>query len=704
MPHIPDNPAGLQAELVRRGGVLKIAINGEVHEPLAFRSFRPEERNIREFYAAGVRLMSQLHTGLLCTLDVPYSHFGEIWLGPGQYDFAAFDRQMELFLKHAPEAYFNIMLELDTRDWYLRLHPECSNTYFNLVEMAGHEPWREDTAVFLQDMLRYIEGRYGDRVFAYSLFCGGSTEWFTNLQTSRPEAALRSHPLKEAAFRRWTGDPEAVLPPVEELHATAHGVLRDPVREAAALRYWRFHHEIIGDAIVYFAGRCQEVLDHRKLLGVFYGYLTQLDGPRLLQEGHLAYERVWRCPNLDMIFAPAKYGRPRDFAGASGYLLTPESLGLNDKLQFHECDHTTYIAPSEVENGRRIPGSDSRLEDELQSRMVLRREFAMTRARRTALWWFDFFGGYYYAAPLMQEVERMVAVQQRLKDLALRSVAQVAVFGDVGSMYYASARSPLAVDLLVRPPDALGRIGAPYDVYTLSDITREGIPWDQYRLLVFLNALSLPAETREFITAHLQREGRSLLWVYAPNYVQETGFAVEGIEAVTGMQVARRADADSRVTVAPAGAFAGLPASTQYSFSGDTAVTPLFASDDPEAEVWGRYVTDGAGALASRRFADYASWYTAVGNLPTAVWREVARAAGVHLYGETDDPLYVNNRLLGVHMQSGEDLELTLPATDGELEELFDGARVTVSGGRCRLPGERGLTQLYLLHGGEFAP
>jgi hypothetical protein len=96
------------------------------------------------------------------------------------------------------------------------------------------------------------------------------------------------------------------------------GVFRDPVADATALRYWRFHHEIIGDAIVYFAKKAQEVLQHRKLLGLFYGYLTQLNSERLLQEGHLGYDRVWSCPDIDMIYAPAKYGAPRSFVGSSG--------------------------------------------------------------------------------------------------------------------------------------------------------------------------------------------------------------------------------------------------------------------------------------------------------------------------------------------------------------------------------------------------
>jgi hypothetical protein len=710
----------LQAEVVRVGGVLKIAINGEVFDPLAYRSYRPTAELVRDFAATGLRLANVTHTGMLCTLDVPYSLFGEVWTGPHQFDWQAFDAQMAMFEASAPGAYYNLALQLDTRDWYLAAHPECSSSYWNLVEMAGHEPWREDTAASLQDFLRQIEARYGDRVFAYSLLCGASTEWYTNSQgNGRPEARLRHHPLKEQAFRRWTEDPEAELPSLEQLYHTSHGDLRDPQADAAALRYWRFHHEIIGDTILYLLDKAQQVLQHRKLLGLFYGYLTQLDGRRLLEEGHLGYERVWRSPDLDMLYAPAKYGAPRQFDGASGYLLTVDSLDLRGKLVFQEIDHTTHVARRTVENGRVIPGSDTKFADAFATRHVLRREFALTRAKRTALWWFDFLGGNYASPETMAMVAEQVRVQERLRDVPMHSVAEIAVFGDVASMYHTAATSPLAIDLLVQPPDALARIGAPHDIYNLSDLDCEGIPWEQYKLVVFLNALRMPPAIREFVRTRLQSHGRSLLWMYAPNYLGENGFTVEGIGEVTGMRVVTRTEGDSCVVVPAAGPFERLAMEVRCGFSGDTSslggitnqqavassrVSPLFALADPAAEVWGSYVADGLPALASRRFAGHTSWYSAVGNLPTSLWREIARAAGVHIYSEGTDPLYINSRLIGVHMQGGQDLLLSLPFDSGQLEELFDGGRLPVTDGRCHLPADVGATKLYLLTDAALAP
>ena len=157
----------------------------------------------------------------------------------------------------------------------------------------------------------------------------------------------------------------------------------------------------------------------------------------------------------------------------------------------------------------------------------------MTRAKRTALWWFDFLGGNYASPEMMAMVAELVRAQNRLRDVPMRSVAQIAVFGDVPSMYHIHARSSVADDLLVRPPDELARIGAPYDIYNFSDLDHRDLPWDRYKLCIFLNAFCVPDEKRAFLRSKVQRNGRTLLWVYAPNYIQKDGLSVDAISDIT---------------------------------------------------------------------------------------------------------------------------------------------------------------------------
>jgi hypothetical protein len=214
----------LKVETVRENGVLKIRINGQIYEPWAFRSFRPGENTVSDFYGSGVRLMNQLHIGLNSTLKTPYSTFGEYWIGPESFDFSVIDKQMEMFQRNAPDAYFNIMLQLDTREWYLNKNPECSNTFWDLAQTAGYQKWRQDTSESLQKTLAYIEQKYGDRVFAYSLMCGMATEWFTANVVKTNQTADLNEPVRSAAFRSYLKDPTARLPQSEQIMKRSDGI------------------------------------------------------------------------------------------------------------------------------------------------------------------------------------------------------------------------------------------------------------------------------------------------------------------------------------------------------------------------------------------------------------------------------------------------------------------------------------------------
>lgn len=63
--------------------------------------------------------------------------------------------------------------------------------------------------------------------------------------------------------------------------------------------------------------------------------------------------------------------------------------------------------------------------------------------------------------------------------------------------------------------------------------------------------------------------------------------------------------------------------------------------------------------------------------MPAPMYREIARNAGVHIYYEGTDPVYINNRLIGIHMQNDKSHSILLPLeTPKTLEELFDGGTI----------------------------
>ena len=128
---------------------------------------------------------------------------------------------------------------------------------------------------------------------------GSTTEWFSDYDFEAP------HPWKEAAYRRYLGDEAAALPDPALLNREGPNFLGGDEEEVE--RFRRFHAGLISDLILSCASAVNGVTGHRKLLGLYFGYLFELGSPRLHNAGHLDYERVFASPDIDMISSPSSY-------------------------------------------------------------------------------------------------------------------------------------------------------------------------------------------------------------------------------------------------------------------------------------------------------------------------------------------------------------------------------------------------------------
>ena len=262
-------------KIIYDNGVPFIDIDGKRFDPAAFRSFRPRPDNVSLAARTGIELMQILVSGLPCTLGVPYSMYGGVWKGDGEYDFSAFDKQFEMFRRYAPNAYFNVMLQLDVCPWFAEKHPdEETDSYRHITELALNEEWKRSAADYLKAFITYAEEHYGDRIWAYSIAAGSSNEWFDN--SLLDQTFDRSNTKLTALWRREIGKPDAVPPTVETLDAGCD--LRAPTSDE--FRYLEIATQQTSNLICYFAAEAQKALKHQKLFGLFYGY--PLTGGRLV--------------------------------------------------------------------------------------------------------------------------------------------------------------------------------------------------------------------------------------------------------------------------------------------------------------------------------------------------------------------------------------------------------------------------------------
>ena len=680
----------MKASIVRRNGQLMIDLDGKTFPALAFKSFRPTPENVGGFYAAGVRLFTVLSSGVISGLGIPYSLYGESWVGDGQYDFGPVDRQMDMFLENAPEGFFAPMFQIDTRPWYLAEDPERPNSFMRLSQIAGDPRFIRDTADYLRAVVAHCEEKYGERIWGYFMLGGSTTEWFSDYDFEAP------HPWKEAAYRRYLGNEAAALPDPALLNREGPNFLGGDEEEVE--RFRRFHAGLISDLILSCASAVNGVTGHRKLLGLYFGYLFELGSPRLHNAGHLDYERVFASPDIDMISSPSSYAY-RGQRDPSAFMVPGKTLDCRNKLYFLEFDHRTHTAPkvidepfypksgNQIYSSRIFPGADTACLNEAESLNLMYRDFVFCEANGAALWWFDMLGGWFRSEGMMNAIRHMIGIDRSIahRNAERRSAARVAVIAEGESMYRVRKSSPLATVTLNLMRPVLAQMGAPYDLYSTGDLAEPCL--GDYDFYIFLNAYAVTPQTRRRIDAVCRRPGKTILWLYAPDYAGEGENSAARITAVTGICVRER-ETD--------------PGSLLWDGQPITAAdAPHFVIDDPDCTVRARF-EDGSPAAAEKTVDGVRSIYAAVYWLPSPMLRRFLEESGVFLYSR--EPLvytYANRAFLGVYNATDEDAAVSVPE-DGIWRDLIGGETFRCENGTLTLP--RRELRAYLLCREESAP
>ncbi len=645
----------MQVSVKRDNGMLKIDIDGKLYAPLSFKSFRPNAQNISEFYQAGVRLFSVLSSGIICALGVPYTLFGESWIGEDRYDFSAIDHQMELFIQNAPDGYFAPMFQIDTRPWYLEAHPDVPNSFKHLSQTAHDEQWKTAAANYLKAAIRHCEEKYADRIYGYFILGGMTTEWLAH-----PDGEA-SHPLKEAGYRRYRNDATAALPSMEEFTRTGRVFLEADEENVYTAR--RFHAETVADLILYFAKEAQSVINHKKLLGCYYGYLMHLGGEYLYNAGHLAYEKVFLSPDIDMISSPSDY-HYRAITDPSAFMVTQKTLDAHGKLYFLEFDHITHVAPTMIHeptpdtSGNKfllaIPGAKNKCKSEAESLNLMWRDFILCYANGSAMWWFDMFDGWFRSEAMMGAIKKMIGLHQVLRMKDKRSIAQIAIFAEGEAMYHVRKTSDLATVCLVNMLRTFAETGAPYDIYSMADI--DTCDPRQYRLVIMLNAYDISKERMKTVQK-LRSEGVTILWMYAPDYAHDRKCDAAQISEAVGMHVLSQDRSHGELVYNQQKTEIKV-AAPYFSISDDSATPYAFFED---------------GTVAAAETSDGRSIYVAVPFIPSDLLRDVVRRKGIFVYS-TDPKIYtyVNADAIGVYNATDHEAEIFVPRDGRYMDRITD--------------------------------
>jgi len=473
------------------------ARRAEKRQWICYRSFRKQLEMTGTFAGLGIPTRCFFAANTLNSGGKPYCEYPPIWQD-GQCDWKPFDDQVNDLVRASPDARFLCMIDLNTPPWLTRRF--ALDSFADISHAAADPKWRAITRDWMLRFIDYAEKRHGDRIVAYILSGGGTSEWY---EYDRG----RSSRTKNAAWREWCarrGTDHGKAVPGEEVLWTAsfEDFVYDPSTEGSKIDYWRFHCELIADALLGFAKDARAAIPKSKEIGAFFGYAQLKD--TMTSFGHLDYERVYASPDIDFFIAPGNYS-DRVMGGASGSQLVRGTALINGKRFLHEID----FGPHNQKRWTR--GTWKTLADDIAGNT---REAAFAIANQANCWYFDMWGGFYDQPEVRERIRKLKAIQDRLAGDASPSVAQTLFVVDPESLYGVNTRSPFVQGCGEQMRNRLAKTGAAYDVFSFRDLDR--LDLSQYRLVCLTSAFLVTPERARFLRERVCRDGRTVLWAFAP--------------------------------------------------------------------------------------------------------------------------------------------------------------------------------------------
>ncbi len=579
----------------------------------AYRSFLPEFDAMKHFAAAGVRTICFFPGNTTNSLGQPYAQYPSIWNWFDRYEFSSLDQQIADLKKAVPEAEFICMIDLNSPEWLSRqlsLAHESGDSFTHLTEALANPRWKEATLHYLRAFLEYAEAHYADSIQAYVLACGHTDEWFDH---NGELCGLH----KQRACNDWRaahGLAPAEPPSALKMNTPDYdGLLFDPAVSSGVIEYRRFCSELVGNTICEFAAEARKLIRPEAEIGVFYGYIVTRLGAA--ESGHLAYEQVLKSPDIDFMISPGSYG-DRAMGGGGGWLGCSGSEKLAGKIHMHECDQRTHTHNRDLTPyvSLHVPHWENTEEDVAG----IKREFTLALLKRSSLWWFDMWGGFYQEPVLFENFRLMKEIYDSRIRLTSRNVEEVAMIVDPDALAYFDQRSPRQRDFQPDIRKKLNRLGAPFETWCLRDVP--SIPnLHEIKFFIFATPWEITPEKAELLNRYVLNHDRTVLWFYAPGISDGKSFDESRIRRWIG--------ADPHVS--------GLSVQRMNGW------TSAFLRNPAE--------------------------------LTPATLKSLAKSAGVHLYSDAEIPVYADDRFLALHSKEGGTMTIRLPRRTGRITELFSG-------------------------------
>ena len=231
----------------------------------------------------------------------------------------------------------------------------------------------------------------------------------------------------------------------------------------------------------------------------------------------------------------------------------------------------------------------------------------------------------------------------------------------------------------------LGWSGITVDQYLLEDILLDNFP--EYDCYILPNVYAPSDKLRKAIKEKLLKKGKLVIFGYAPGAFRENAGKIDlgAMKELTGIDFGCT---DGKVI---------RSVNSKYGkFGNGVKVAPGFFIKDKNAQILGTFVNSKLGAVANKNVNGCNVLVTMVPEMNAAMYRDIFRKNGIHIFCETEDPVYYDGRFIAIHANSSGEKVLTLPEAR-EWFDLFRKKQVSERAKTFKVKMERGQTEIFFI-------
>ena len=708
----------LKTEVVEYHGAPTLMINGV---PEAFMTFLLPIGEDKLVGTAPSDMSSKGGMNLYLSFDLRLQN-SKLWKKDGSVNFDEFDRSVIRAMSCNPGGYYMISVNIDTPDWWEELHPEemCIDNSGNVTGVSTTSKlFREEAGEVIRQLLEHAkEQSYWNDIFGIRLTGTKTAEWLQ--YGAGLNGSIDYSPSAQNGFREWLAEKygtdaalqaawnngnvtleTAEVPAYEERTHSEYGSILDPETQKNIIDFQDYLGSCVSDLFLYMCRIAKEVTDHQLIVGGYHGYIWNVYS----QEGndiiHSSMQKVLDSEYVDFISAPQCYNE-RDLGMPGTWMTAVDSVHASGKLVVQEQDNRTMVAP-----GSEWPEADSGVgktyttEDTINQ---LKRDYSQIITKGAGMWFYDMDGGWFHD----DQIYELSSIMNGEADVAVftekASTSEVAVFVDEKTYEYSrydfGATYQIYHYLYLEQRFNLGTMGAPYDIYRISDLVGDQVP--DYKVNIILSPYQVFEEQREAIDRNLKKDGKILIWVFAPGISDGNTNDVAHISELTGITLGMKKET-CRLNVTLADVpNAWLEGLSGVSYGASTEETgPYIYVNDADAQALGYlYDTDESRrqvGLAVKEMEDYTSVYSAAPNLPNLLLQNILKEAGIHLYSQNrDDIIYANKQYVAIHSAFAGEHTLTLPENHS-VYDVYAGEFVSMDTDEIVVNLRDGESKLYRL-------